>query len=210
MPSELDICTRLCSFPKACLEEIWKAVTCEQHSALESLKNVDKILNSAGCVRIRLSSYIVFTREQLLCAFCLEEEEIKEAPDAIRNKIEQAIKIYNKQVKAENTRKQYKISLTPNEKKEIEEAAKAQGYSWSVFAARAALSVAHFAIEQAANGSDLGSLVDMAYVGLENKGSFPPDDIRKAMDVAGISPSQALNIMAELERLRKERLDSGF
>lgn len=171
---------------------------------------LDKVPNSIELIkkdRRTGKAYYIASRAALLAMAGVTEADLERVPVELRKEFENVISLCLKTQESEITRIQYKISLSSEEKTIISEAATQQGYTWSEFAARAAIYVASFFSEQTAKGCRLASLADLAYIGLETKNAFKPEEVTQAMDVVGITPSQAVKLMAELERLRDARMN---
>ena len=177
-----------------------------------SLDALRKVNNCGEWKRDRRGCMLfIMSREALLAMAGVTESNLEQAPEELRGEFETAIRKYYQEQLEENNRAQYKISLSPIEKAAIEEAAQLQGVSWSEYAASTAVIVALetkcLAQEIGVEHVSLWHFAKLAAAGRHLWDAFTPDEVTQAMDKAGISPSQAVKLMDELERMRNARMN---
>ena len=195
------------------VNEIRKRLGKEELAGVDfSLDALRKTNNAGEWKRDRRGCMLfIMSREALLAMAGVTESDLEQAPVELKREFETAIRKYYQEQLEENARAQYKISLSPIEKAAIEEAAQLQGVSWSEYAASTAVIVALetkcLAREIGVEHVSLWHFAKLAAAGRHLWDAFTPEEVKQAMDKAGILPSQAATLMEELKRLRDARMN---
>lgn len=177
-----------------------------------SLENLRKIPNAGEWKRDRRGGRrFIFSRAAILAILGVTENDLAQVSEELRAELDAAISSYYAEQEEENTRKQYKISLSPNEKEIIEESAQLQGVSWSEYVSHAAIFVAlesrYLAQELKLDSVNTGQLIKLIDSGRYLWDAFAPDEVEKAITATGLDYATGKKLMAELERLRDARMN---
>ena len=150
---------------------------------------------------------LVFTREYFLRCISVTGRDIEslseEDKKEVNNCLDEASKFF-----AET--QQEKISITLLEKSILDRASAEEEKEWSAYTVHSALVMATLSsrLSDARNRSlRVDEIASLAIRGKLLHEAFTPEEVKQAMDKAGISPSQAVTLMAELERLRDARMN---
>jgi hypothetical protein len=132
-------------------------------------------------------------------------EDLETIPPEFRKQIKEAMGAY---AKRELEPRQEKISVTRIEKRLLRRCGENENLPWSSYTIKAALKMASLSnglSDKIGEQLRIDEIEHLARQGRKLQDAFTPDEVTQAMDVAGISPSQAVKLMAELERLRDAR-----
>ena len=134
-------------------------------------------------------------------------EDLETIPPESMKQIKEAMRAY---AKRELDPRQEKISVTRIEKGLLRTCGENENLPWSSYTIKAALNMARLSRGLSDKIGELLRIEEVAYLATQGRklqDAFTPDEVTQAMDKAGISPSQAVTLMAELERMRNARMN---
>ncbi|MBR1981850.1 MAG: hypothetical protein IKA23_03775 [Akkermansia sp.] len=176
---------------------------------------------SMGDVRhCRKTTFRVLSKAELMQVVGLSESDIEQASPELQQALDEEYSLYCENVKEEARPVQFPISLPRCWRNVFETFAKQNGMTWGDLVVSMAIdslvgwiSTAEFAHGQtnkrlALTGAyPIEAPLPLITQGWKMRNAFKPEEVAQAMDVAGITPSQAVKLMAELERLRDARMN---
>lgn len=199
------------------LDEIWEISKRIHESRCVSFDSREHLrIEGAKWERKQYHGKSLFLPNRLaLLEMCrITEEDLGVIPSQLAKEFEAAISEFIELMDSAKTSDRKLISFNVIEKAFIKYAADLEGKNFSQYVSEAAFMVAvlnayppdginsgSFGLEQANRCAVLGAKLHDA---------FKPEEVKQAMDVVGISASQAVNLMAELERLRDARMNPNL
>ena len=150
---------------------------------------------------------LAFTPEYIYKCVNITIEDLETIPPEFRKQIKEAMWAVEESV---NGPRQEKISVTLSEKSLLRMCGENENLPWSSYTIKAALNMAWLSRGLADKRGEQLRIEEIEYLarqGRKLQDAFTPDEVTQAMDKAGISPSQAVKLMAELERLRDARMN---
>lgn len=153
------------------------------------------------------------TVSTFLGMFHLSEDDLQQVSPELRDEFNRAAAECIEKDKAWYATTQRKVSFTSAEIKRIEEAARCEKLEFASYVSCAARMLAAYSIDYSPTGeypdryNTISELRDFIRHGRKMQDAFTPEEVIQAMDAAGLSPSQGMKLMAELERMRNARMN---
>lgn len=159
-------------------------------------------------------AFFLLNRLALLEMHRITEEDLGAIPPQLAKEFEAAISEFIELMDSAKTSDRKLISFDVIDIAFIKYAANLEGETFSQYVNKAAVTFA-FLNAHPPDGINSGSFgikqaSKCAVLGAKLHDAFKPEEVKQAMDVAGISASQAVNLMAELERLRDARMNPNL